>query len=223
MSTNKAVKLGLGAVLVTLLVTSGPVRAEGDLTPLSDGKPAPSWKIHRHVDRDVIELVTGNSSGSLSTLCSDAACGVFFEPQAGCVPGARYPVLINSSKRVGVVPTWCTMIPKAVRADGVRYVVMFREQNAMFQAMLEEMDLTIAFPTQGGEMNVISVAMTGVRDMLASVLPRLPEIAGNMGARPRPHARPNAAPIDELDWTEPGNGRVDGYEFDSALSVSWRH
>ena len=97
-------------------------------------------------------------------------------------------MLINSSKRVGVVPTRCTTIPATGNAEGVRYVVMFSEQKAMFQAMLEEMDLSIAFPTQEGSMNVINVAMTGVREMLASVLPRLPEIAGNMGMKQRDKA-----------------------------------
>lgn len=194
MKSTKAVQLGLGLSLVTMLVTSGPALAEGDLTPLSEpGKAAPSWKIMRHAERGVVELVTGNDGGTLSTLCTDDACGVFVEPTSGCVPGANYPVLINSSKRVGVVPTRCAMIKDESAESGVRYVAMFREQNAMLQAMLEEMDLSIAFPTQAGDMNVIDVAMTGVREMLASVLPRLPEIAANAGVKPE-----ESSPLEQL-------------------------
>lgn len=196
MRTKHAVKLGIGVSMVTLLVTSQPAIAEGDLTPLSQDKPAPSWQIKRHSERGVIELSTGDTAGSLSTLCSNDACGVFVEPQDGCIPGARYPVLINSSKRVGVVPTRCALIPANGAEEGVRYVVMFTEQNAMFQAMLEEMDLSIAFPTQAGAMNVINVAMTGVREMLASVLPRLPEIASNMGIERRDDG------VEQLHWSD---------------------
>jgi len=85
------------------------------------------------------------------------------------------------------------MIQDESAESGVRYVAMFREQNAMLQAMLEEMDLSIAFPTQAGDMNVIDVAMTGVREMLASVLPRLPEIAANAGVKPE-----ESSPLEQL-------------------------
>jgi len=204
MKSINAVQLGLGLTLVTMLVTSGHVLAEDDLTPLSEpDKAAPSWKIKRHVERGVVELVTGNEGGTLSTMCTDDACGVFVEPTAGCVPGATYPVLINSSKRVGVVPTRCAMIKDSESGTGVRYVVMFREQNAMLQAMLEEMDLSIAFPTQAGAMNVIDVAMTGVRDMLASVLPRLPEIAANAGVKPE-----ESSPLEQLRWDDASPANV---------------
>lgn len=216
MNINTVTNLGLALTLVTLLVTSGPVQAEGDLTPLSDGKPAPSWEIKRHAEGGVVELITGNDSGSLSTMCTDEACGVFVEPQAGCIPGASYPVLINSSKRVGVVPTRCAMIPKAASAEGVRYVVMFREQNAMFQAMLEEMDLSIAFPTQGGEMNVIKVVMTGVRDMLASVLPNLADVASNMGVQ-----QSSGSPLEQLEWSQNVGERLYGYDIAGGVSVNW--
>ncbi|MGH1359025.1 MAG: hypothetical protein ACRBC3_09705 [Burkholderiaceae bacterium] len=218
MNTYKAVKLSFGVTLVTLLVTSGPVQAEGDLTPLSDGTPAPSWEIKRHAEGGVVELVTGNDSGSLSTMCTDDACGVFVEPQAGCIPGASYPLLINSSKRVGVVPTRCAMIPTAASGEGVRYVVMFREQNAMFQAMLEEMDLSIAFPTQSGDMNVINVAMSGVRDMLASVLPNLPEVASNMGVQQSP-----SSPLEQLEWSQSVGERLYGYDIAGGVSVNWTY
>ncbi len=220
MKTFSAVKLGLGVSLVTLLVTSGPVQAEGDLTPLSDGKPAPSWKIKRHAQGGVVELVTGNDSGSLSTMCTDEACGVFVEPQAGCIPGASYPVLINSSKRVGVVPTRCAVIPRAASDEGVRYVVMFREQNAMFQAMLEEMDLSIAFPTQAGAMNVINVAMGGVRDMLASVLPNLADVASNMGVG---KAKAPESPLEQLHWSQSPTRKLYGYDIAAGVAVTWTY
>lgn len=44
----------------------------------------------------------------------------------------------------------------------------------MIQALMEELDLSIAFPTQAGAMDVINVPMQGVREMLSRVMPNLP-------------------------------------------------
>lgn len=164
----------LGMTMVTLLVTSSPVFAEDDLTPLTEGKPTHSWRIIKHASTGAVEMIARDIAGSLSTMCQDDVCGVFVEPVAGCVPGASYPVLINSSKRVGVVPSQCATIPSS-DPSGVRHIVMFKEQKAMIQALMEELDLSIAFPTQAGAMDVINVPMRGVRDMLATVMPELPE------------------------------------------------
>ncbi len=172
MNRSDALRSFFGTIMVTLLVTSSPAGAEDDLTPLSVAKPSQGWKILKHANTGAVELISKDLAGSLSAMCSDDLCAVFVEPVAGCVPGANYPVLVNSSKRVGVVPAKCATIPGPVESS-LRHIVMFKEQKAMIQALMEEIDLSIAFPTQAGAMDVINVPMRGVRDLLDNVMPSL--------------------------------------------------
>jgi hypothetical protein len=68
------------------------------------------------------------------------------------------------------VPTQCTTIPGAIEGE-LRYVVLLQQHQTLLKAMMEEIDLTIAFPTQAGQMNVLEIEMTGVRDVLAALVP----------------------------------------------------
>lgn len=146
--------------------------AENDISPSSEPATPANWELRQNAEMQATELISRLAQGSFSTLCSDGTCGVFVEPLAGCVPGAKYPLLINSAKQVGVVPTQCTTIPGGKDGE-VRYVVLLQQHQTLLKAMMEEIDLTIAFPTQAGQMNVLEIEMSGVRDVLAELIPDL--------------------------------------------------
>lgn len=168
--------VGVAVACMPLLVS-----AENDISPSPDPVTPANWEVRQHAEMQATEVISRLAQGSFSTLCSDGSCGVFVEPLAGCVPGAKYPLLINSAKQVGVVPTQCTTIPG--QKDGeVRYVVLLQQHKTLLKAMLDEIDLTIAFPTQAGQMNVLEIEMSGVRAILASLIPELAaETAGADG------------------------------------------
>lgn len=175
MNSNKkhwAVNATIGFAMSCLPVLA---HAENDISPSSEpSTPAittpANWEIREHAEMKATELISRLAQGSFSTMCSDGTCGVFVEPLAGCVPGAKYPLLINSAKQVGVVPTQCTTIPGASEGE-LRYVVLLQQHKTLLKAMMEEIDLTIAFPTQAGQMNVLEIEMTGVREVLATLVP----------------------------------------------------
>ena len=50
-------------------------------------------------------------------------------------------------------------------------MVLLQQHQTLLKAMLDEIDLTIAFPTQAGQMNVLEIQMSGVRAILASLIP----------------------------------------------------
>jgi|GEM_PF-7091792 len=153
------------------LVTAAPnAVAENDITPAFTPQTPANWEIRKHEEMDAVELISVLADGSFSTMCSEGACGVFVEPAAGCVPGTKYPLLINSAKQVGVVSTQCAVMPGAKEGE-VRHIVLLQKQEVLIKAMMNEIDLTIAFPTQAGQMNVLEVRMSGVRDILAKLMP----------------------------------------------------
>lgn len=178
MKSTRKLKLSalIGSVGLGLALSSGTSLAENDLSPSSDPvvKVPASWELRQHDNPDALELISRVKAGALSTMCSDGACGVFVEPASGCVPGAKYPLLINSAKQVGIVPTQCTVL-KSEKEGEVRYVVLLQDQKSMIKAMMQEQDLTIAFPTQAGQMDVLELDMTGVRDALSELMPDLPD------------------------------------------------
>jgi hypothetical protein len=100
MNSNKkhwAVNATIGFAMSCLPVLA---QAENDISPSSEpsvstiSTPA-NWEIREHAEMKATELISRLAQGSFSTMCSDGTCGVFVEPLAGCVPGAKYPLLIN--------------------------------------------------------------------------------------------------------------------------------
>lgn len=164
----------IGVVSLGLVVSSGAV-AENDISPSSEPTLPDHWELRKHDNPNAMELISRVKAGSLSTMCTEGTCGVFVEPASGCVPGAKYPLLINSAKQVGIVPTQCSVI-RASEEGKVRYVVLLQDQKSMIKAMLQEQDITIAFPTQAGQMDVLELDMTGVRDALSEIMPDLPDV-----------------------------------------------
>ncbi|MGC1441011.1 MAG: hypothetical protein WA888_10420, partial [Burkholderiaceae bacterium] len=110
------------ATAVSLSFLPQVVNAENDISPSSEPLTPSNWEIRKHAEMHATELISRLAQGSFSTMCSEGNCGVFVEPLAGCVPGAKYPLLINSAKQVGVIPTQCTTIPGAKEGE-LRYVV----------------------------------------------------------------------------------------------------
>ncbi|MEZ5651619.1 MAG: hypothetical protein R3E87_13865 [Burkholderiaceae bacterium] len=179
------------AVLVTLVtswVSSGAFAADAAAPGLDGAAPRAQWQLLEPTSEGSVELVARDRAGALATVCQDGECGVFVEPVDGCVPGSQYPLLINSAKQVGVISSTCGVL-SANGSD--RYVVKLEPQNALFPAMMNGDDISIAFPTQAGAMNVIYISMSGVREHLSRLLPRTDEAAPADQARVEPPTRPS--------------------------------
>lgn len=163
------------ATLVTSWVTSDAIAAGGVAPSVEpppttvDGAPGRAqWQLLESAENGTVELVARDHAGAVATVCQSGSCGVFVEPSAGCVPGSQYPLLINSARQVGVIASTCGVL----NSNGSeRYVVRIEPQNALFPSMIRGEDISIAFPTQGGEMNVIYISMEGVREHLRKLLP----------------------------------------------------
>ncbi len=160
------------AISLALFTATPSAIAENDITPTFTPETPTNWELREHDSINAVELISVLTEGSFSTMCSNGNCGVFVEPAAGCVPGAKYPLLINSAKQVGVVSTRCAELPGDKEGE-VRHVVLLQKQDVLIKAMMNEVDLTIAFPTQEGQMNVLTISMQGVSDVLARLIPGL--------------------------------------------------
>lgn len=189
---------GYAAISLALFSATPSAVAENDITPAFTPQTPTNWELREHASIDAIELISVLTEGSFSTMCSDGNCGVFVEPAAGCVPGAKYPLLINSAKQVGVVSTRCAELPG--EKDGeVRHVVLLQKQDVLIKAMMNEVDLTIAFPTQAGQMNVLEIRMQGVREVLARIMPGLETPDADSKSEDRSDAQPgDASPTADL-------------------------
>lgn len=142
------------------------------------------WTLVEHQEGQAVELTRRSGDGALSTVCSDGQCNVFVEPDSACLPYVKYPVLLNSARQMGVLSGICRLIEDS---HGPRLVVHLAQKEALFKAMARGDDLSLAFPTMGGDMNVIEVNMKGVMPLLqAAVSHRSPA-----GARGKPGAAPS--------------------------------
>ncbi|MEZ5741655.1 MAG: hypothetical protein R3E68_20995 [Burkholderiaceae bacterium] len=199
--------IALKACLVTLLVTSGAVAAQEPKAPTAKSAPVSNWQVLESDRHGTVEVMARDEAGAVSAICKQDTCGVFVEPIAGCVPGSSYPLLVNSAKQVGVIASICGVL-QSQGAD--RYMVKIEPQDALFPAMMRGDVISIAFPTQAGEMNVIHVSMAGIRPHLERLVPSLgkadktdktDEDADAASVRPTPEpprARREPAPAQRL-------------------------
>ncbi|MEZ5659735.1 MAG: hypothetical protein R3E83_14730 [Burkholderiaceae bacterium] len=211
------------ATLVTTWVSSGAFAAEGAAGAAAPMPDRARWQLLDPAADGSVELVARDRAGALAAVCQDGECGVFVEPLDGCIPGSQYPLLVNSAKQVGVIASTCGVLSAS---GSERYVVKLEPQNALFPAMMNGDDISIAFPTQDGEMNVIYISMAGVREHLAKLLPlsgdeaaadqaraapapsRAPQAGAEAAPRPQEQARaPQRAP-DRASRGAPGQARV---------------
>jgi len=143
------------------------------------GRPHPStvegWHLLEHQGGQAVELTRQSSGGALSTVCSNGKCNVFVEPRSACLPHVKYPILLNSARQMGVLTGVCRLLTDD---NGPRLVVHLLDRKSMFSAMLRGDDLSLAFPTMGGEMDIIEIEMAGVVPLLkAAIEHRSPEAA----------------------------------------------
>lgn len=159
-------------ILVTALLSLSLV-ACSDL-PVKEEPVAPevtvSWVTHKEEGSSVTEYSQKSNGGTFTVACTSDTCGVFIKPKSGCMYDVSYPVMVNSSKRIGVISSKCTYLNR----NGEQHqIVMFREQTAFILALLEEMDFTMSFPTQGGDMDVLTISSLGMRARLQEAAPDL--------------------------------------------------
>lgn len=176
------------AVFSALVLTAAPaLAADFDLAGMphqaSDSKSAkvaPSsggWKLVEHGNGQAVELTRRGSGGGFSAVCSNGQCSVFVEPDSACQPSRKYPILLNSARRMGVISGTCRVVADV---SGPRRVVQLDQREALFAAMVREEDLSLAFPSADGEMDVIEVTMKGVLPMLqAAITHRSSELGGS--------------------------------------------
>jgi len=161
------------ALIVASLISCAAVAADYD----EAGRPHPAtiegWHLVEHQGGQAVELTRTSNGGALSTVCSAGKCNVFVEPRSACLPHMKYPILLNSARQMGVLTGVCRLVTDD---NGPRLVVHLLDRKAMFTAMLRGDDLSLAFPTMGGEMDIIEVEMAGVVPLLKSAIAhRAPE------------------------------------------------
>lgn len=134
-------------------------------TPNREGSTA--WRIAQVTERGTVRLSNRVSNGSLHAVCSASECNMFVEPDAGCLPGSTYPLLVNSPDKVGVIASRCMAIHKS---DGTRLVVHLAASTYLVAQMIHGADVSIGFPTQRGQLDVLNIRMKGAGQLLARAL-----------------------------------------------------
>ncbi|MEZ5658473.1 MAG: hypothetical protein R3E83_08050 [Burkholderiaceae bacterium] len=152
---------------VSPLVAAGAVSAQA----VEPHEPLTPWRIAKAVNDSTAHLVHVASGGSLHAICTRSECDMFVEPAAGCVPGQVYPVLANSAVKVGVMPSRCVLVRDD---DQPKLVVHIAKPGFLVGSLLSARDLSLAFPTQDGLMNVLDIRMQGAASLLRDALGALP-------------------------------------------------
>ena len=129
--------------------------------------PANGWTLTEHDDGRAVEVQYRSAGGGLSAVCSNGNCNVFVEPASSCQPRMRYPLVFNSARRMGVMAGVCMVLADE---SGPRRVVHLQQRQSVFKAMLAGEDMTVAFPTASGAIDVIEVKMTGVMSLLQAAI-----------------------------------------------------
>lgn len=125
----------------------------------------PGWKSTKHADSSELSIQT--AGGQFGMFCGIGGCTFYISPKAGCVNRSQYPVLFNSSRRVGIIPGRCATL----EIGTTRQIIVFPETKSLLQAVIMESDLSIAFPEQQGGMSVLIVPMTGASEMARKIIP----------------------------------------------------
>ena len=160
-------------LLLSFLLAVLMMSAASGQEPPEHGK----WQTIEHPT--ATELIVSSTGGSFGVICNDSGCNFFLEPNSGCVPFVRYPILINSVRRMGVLNTKCVLLQSD---SSPRLVLLLSDKQPLINAMLSEMDISIAFPEQAGGMTVIDAPMTGTRELLSGVMPDLPKAPAKVDA-----------------------------------------
>lgn len=168
MKPNFQTRVRKGATLIVLsLLSCAAAAADYD----EAGRPHPStvegWHLVEHQNGQAVELTRISTGGALSAVCSNGQCNVFVEPRSACLPHMKYPILLNSARQMGVLTGVCRLLTSD---KGPRLVVHLLDRKSMFTAMLRGDDLSLAFPTMGGEMDIIEIEMAGVVPLLKSAI-----------------------------------------------------
>lgn len=168
------------AAISSVLVTSAAVAA-----PTWPTSPTSPWK-EVTATTDSLHLVNQASAGAIHTVCSAQGCTGFVQPAAGCMPGSIYPLLINSSRSVNVMPSRCVV----VQLEGKpRLMAHMKDSTPLLKAMIAGLDITIGFPTQQGDVSVLTVRMPGASSLLASGIRRIGKVSGTAFSDPKKRAR----------------------------------
>ncbi len=136
--------------------------------------PEPLWRVIKHGSGNVVELAASGGAGNFGAACQANGCVFFVEPASGCHPGQRYPLLLNTARSVGVVPSECTIM-KTEGQPG-RRVARVLVHQALFAPIEQGLDVSIAFPTQAGSVDVIAVSTNGLRSAIKKLQSFLPAV-----------------------------------------------
>ena len=158
----------LAVALTPLVANADSVNAGADHKQTT-AMPMSGWQVIEHQDGQAVEVTRKSAGGSVSTVCAGGECNVFVEPVSQCTPQAKYPILLNSPNQVGVISGVCRVLSSE---KGTRQVVHLTDREAVFAAMLAGDDLSLAFPTTEGAVDVIDVVMEGLRPLLSEAIGR---------------------------------------------------
>lgn len=155
--------------VLTVALASSFAQAEAVDIDMPAAALSSGWQVIEHDNGQAVEVTRRSAGGSVSTVCAGGQCNVFVEPLSTCTPSAEYPILLNSTNQVGVIPGVCRIIADE---HGSRQVVHLKDRQAVFAAMLKGDDLSLAFPTAHGAVEVIEVVMEGLRPLLNEAIAR---------------------------------------------------
>lgn len=147
--------------------------------------PASPWK-EVTTTADSLHLVNRVSEGAIHAVCSAKGCAGFVQPAAGCMPGSIYPLLINSSRSVDVMPSRCVVVQHEGKP---RLMVHLKDSTPLLKAMMASRDISIGFPTQQGDVSVLTVRMPGASSLLASGIRRIGKVSGARSSDHKKRAR----------------------------------
>ncbi|MFK7964928.1 MAG: hypothetical protein AB8C46_13275 [Burkholderiaceae bacterium] len=157
------------AAALTPLAANAENHSAGAEQKRATAMTMPGWQVIEHQGGQAVEVTRKSAGGSVSTVCAGGQCNVFVEPVSQCTPQAQYPILLNSPKQVGVISGVCRLLSSE---KGTRQVVHLTDREAVFAAMLTGEDLSLAFPTTEGAVDVIEVVMDGLRPLLSEAIGR---------------------------------------------------
>ena len=158
-------RLCICALAATLAWGGHAGAAEPDSPPVdNDG-----WSVRQHENDESVELVTRSEAGAFGAICAEGSCVLFIEPTKGCDPGSVYPVMANSATTIAMVESSCQRVTESRTPGGpIRTLATLAPSPALMTSIAKGERIALAFPQTEGDVDVLAVETSGMRDAMRS-------------------------------------------------------
>ena len=175
--------------ILTIVLMLAAACAFSPTSSENDQAQAPGWTLVPSAGHSDVVIQRQVASGFASINCDEDGCRTLIATEAACEINQYFPILINTKVETGITEGQCLPISPEAQSAGSLNVILLTEPNVLLPYMILGDDVTAAVPMINGEVRIFTIAMNGVRELIAPLKPDLfesPAWLNNHGLIPSP-------------------------------------